>query len=213
MDDAEQEIPGVEFVLILLLCVAASIVYGVLHDQVTARVCIEYFTVTHPPLVASDSPTVVGLAWGVVATWWMGIFLGVPLAMAARLGPRPRRSARQMAPPIVILLIVMGVLALIAGLVGYWVSATGRFAIPPDIAEVAPEAMHDRWMGDWFAHNMSYEAGFFGAIVLMALTILWRWRDWRRARASDRTARTARRAHHLASSAQGPGTPGPARTA
>jgi hypothetical protein len=26
---------------IVLLCIAAAIVYGVVHDQVTARICIE----------------------------------------------------------------------------------------------------------------------------------------------------------------------------
>jgi len=29
---------------IVLLCVAAAVVYGIVHDQITARVCVEYFT-------------------------------------------------------------------------------------------------------------------------------------------------------------------------
>lgn len=182
MRESRREIPGVEFAKIVLLSVAASAAYGIVHDQVTARVCIEYFTVTHPPLVDSDSPTIVGLAWGVVATWWMGLFLGVPLALCARLGPRPRRSARQLLRPVAILLVIMGALALAAGIAGYWLSVTGRARIPWDIAEIVPEARHDRWMGDWFAHNMSYAAGFFGGIVLMALTIVGRWREAKMAR-------------------------------
>ena len=38
--------------LIILLCIFAAIVYGIIHDQITARVCIEYFTVGHPPVSA-----------------------------------------------------------------------------------------------------------------------------------------------------------------
>jgi hypothetical protein len=30
---------------ILLLSVAAAVLYGILQDQVTARICVEYFTV------------------------------------------------------------------------------------------------------------------------------------------------------------------------
>ncbi|MBN1395803.1 MAG: hypothetical protein JW959_12345, partial [Pirellulales bacterium] len=67
---------------ILLLCVDAAIVYGVLHDQVTARVCVEYFTVGHPPVFATDSPTLLAFGRGFIATWWVGLILGV-LAIAA----------------------------------------------------------------------------------------------------------------------------------
>ena len=79
----------------LALCVAATVLYGVLHDQVTARVCLEYFTEFHPPLVDSRSPAVVALAWGVAATWWVGVILGLGLACAARVGPWPRREPRR----------------------------------------------------------------------------------------------------------------------
>jgi hypothetical protein len=39
-----------ESVKIIALCVGAAIAYGVLQDQVTARVCVEYFTIGHPPI-------------------------------------------------------------------------------------------------------------------------------------------------------------------
>jgi len=179
MDKARREIPGGAFVLIVMLSVVAAVVYGVLHDQVTARVCIEYFTITHPHLVDSESPTVVGLAWGVVATWWMGLFLGVPLALSARLGSAPKRSPRRMIKAIAILLVVMGVSALASGIAGYWLSASGRVPIFQDLGEILPDDRHDRWMADWWAHNASYLVGFFGGITLTALTIVGRWRDRR----------------------------------
>src|SRR4029077_1503393 len=80
----------IENLKIILLCVAAAIAYGVAHDQITARVCLEYFTVFHPPVFATQSPTALALGWGVIATWWCGLLLGLLLALAARSGSRPK---------------------------------------------------------------------------------------------------------------------------
>ena len=53
---------------IVALCVLAAVTYGVAHDQVTARVCVEYFTVGHEPIFGTDDPTLLGLGWGILAT-------------------------------------------------------------------------------------------------------------------------------------------------
>src|SRR3954452_10909101 len=104
-------------VYIILLC-AAAVVYGLAHDQVTARVCVEYFTIGHPPIFATESPTLLGLGWGVLATWWVGLLLGIPLALVARLGPRPPRDARSLLRPLAILFGVTALCALLAALTG-----------------------------------------------------------------------------------------------
>src|SRR6266850_885955 len=106
-------------VAIVALCVASAVVYGVLHDQVTARVCVEYFTVGHPPVFHTDNPTLLGIGWGIIASWWVGLLLGVPLAIAARAGIRPQRTARSLVCPIVILMGANAVGALIAGVAGW----------------------------------------------------------------------------------------------
>lgn len=61
-----------EFLKIVALCISASVLYGIVHDQITARICVEYFTVFHPPVFATTSPTLLGFGWGVIATWWAG---------------------------------------------------------------------------------------------------------------------------------------------
>jgi hypothetical protein len=78
---------------IIGLSIAAAIVYGILHDQVTARVCVEYFTIGHPPVFPTADPTLLGLGWGALATWWVGLLLGVLLAVVSRGGSRPKRNA------------------------------------------------------------------------------------------------------------------------
>lgn len=93
---------------IIGLSIVAAILYGVVHDQVTAHVCVEYFTIGHPPVFATESPTLLGIDWGIIATWWVGALLGGPLALAAIRGPRPRRSAGSLVRPIGLRLVFMG---------------------------------------------------------------------------------------------------------
>ena len=100
---------------IILLCILSAVVYGILHDQVTARVCVEYFTVGHPPIFHTESPTLLAFGWGIVATWWVGLILGIFAALASRLGSWPKFDAAHLVRPIVVLLIVMAVASLLAG--------------------------------------------------------------------------------------------------
>ena len=153
-------------VKIILTCIVAAVLYGIVHDQVTTRICVEYFSVFHPPIFPTQSPTLLALGWGVIATWWMGAFLGVLLAVAARAGSRTKVAGSELVLPIAKLLAVMGILASVAGLVGYILSSRATIAPPEWIASVLPQARHSRFMADWWAHNASYFVGFFGGIAL-----------------------------------------------
>ncbi len=149
-------------VKIIGACILAAVIYGIVHDQITARICLEYFTVFHPPILHSThSPTVLGFGWGVIATWWVGALLGIPLAIAARAGARPRLSVRELLPMIGALLLVMAVCAVFAGLAGFlWGSA------PQFMAEFLTPEIRRRFAADWWAHTASYASGFVGGIVL-----------------------------------------------
>src|SRR3954464_5056776 len=85
----------------------SAVLYGIVHDQITARVCVEYFTVGHPPVFGTDDPTLLGIGWGILATWWVGLLLGVPLAIVSRVGSRHKRTVGSLLRPIVGLLTVM----------------------------------------------------------------------------------------------------------
>ena len=159
-----------QVLLVVFLCVVCAVVYGVVHDQVTARVCLEYFTIGHPRIIASEDPAVLGLVWGVIATWWVGVLLGVPLAICARAGQRAKWTAWRLVRPIGALLLVMGLVALIGGVVGYGLARSGSvFLIEPLASRVPPEK-HVRFIAVGAAHLASYGAGFVGGIVLCAWT-------------------------------------------
>src|SRR5947199_10373702 len=98
----------VRFAAIILLCIAGAVVYGIIHDQITARICVEYFTIGHPAIFGTDDPTLLGLGWGVIATWWVGLILGVPLALCSRVGAWPQFTAGRLGRPLAVLLMIVG---------------------------------------------------------------------------------------------------------
>src|SRR5438270_12945908 len=108
-----------ESVKIVLTCIAAAVLYGIAHDQVTAHVCVEYFSIAHPTILPLTSATLLAIQWGIVATWWVGLPLGGGLAISARFGARPPFCARDLRRPIGILLLFMGAASLLSGLTGF----------------------------------------------------------------------------------------------
>ncbi len=160
-----------EFLKIIALCVISIVLYGILHDQVTARICIEYFTVFHPPIFATNSPTLLAIGWGTTATWWAGLIVGVPLALVSQSGRSSRIAARDLVRPVAILLAVMAVCALISGMIGF---ASGSLPYFMSVG-IAPQ-LKNRLAADLWAHNASYFCGFVGGLVLCVLTLRRRTR-------------------------------------
>ena len=155
-----------EAVKIVLLCIASAIVYGILHDQVTARVCVEYFTIGHPPVFYTDSPTLLAFGWGVIATWWVGLLLGIPLALVSRLGSGPKFDAAHLIRPLCILLLVMFCVSLVAGLVGYFVASQGGVWLLEPLRSRVPAEKHLAFLADLWAHLAAYSVSVLGGITI-----------------------------------------------
>lgn len=159
---------------IILLCIAASVIYGILHDQITARICVEYFTVGHPPIFKTDDPTLLGIGWGIVATWWLGLLLGIPLAVAARAGSRPKRSARSLVRPLAWLMGISAGCAVIAGILGWFLARSGVVFLLEPVASRLPRDRHVPFLADLFAHSASYLVALVGGLVVIIM--VWRSR-------------------------------------
>lgn len=164
------------FIAIVLFSIAAAVFYGIIHDQITARICIEYFTIGHPPLFQTDSPTLLALGWGVVATWWVGLPLGILLGCASRLGAWPRTGVRELFRPTAVLLIVMALAAAFFGWRGFHRANVGTVHMPPALAAAVPTEKHAAFIADWFAHSASYAVGALGGLALCFWVIRGRWR-------------------------------------
>lgn len=162
-----------ESLKIIALAVAAAVVYGVVYDQFTTRICVEYFTIGHPPVFATQSPTMLAFGWGFIATWWVGVILGIPAAWLARVGSRPKLGAAQLTRPIVFLFSIAATGAITAGSIAYVLARSGKLVLTGPIAERVPEAKHAAFLADCGAHLASYGIGFIGGAVLCC----WIWRE------------------------------------
>lgn len=169
----------VKSLAIIVVCVALSIVYGILHDLVTVRMCIEYFTLAHPRLIVgprAEDPTTLAVLWGVIATWWVGLIAGVALSIAARAGSWPKLTLRDLWIPIVGAVALVFVLAMMALVAGWSAGVSGRYPPPKWITDQMP---YDRWRhfvsASW-AHSASYGAGALAGLALCGHAVLLRWR-------------------------------------
>lgn len=161
-----------ESLKILALTITGAIAYGILQDQVTARICVEYFTVGHPPVFRTTSATLLGFGWGIIATWWVGVLLGVPLALIARWGARPKLCARDFFEPLFVLMGAVAALAVSAGLLGYGAARMGWAWIDrPLVAALVPAERHALYLADAWAHSAAYAGGVVGAMIVGT----WAW--------------------------------------
>lgn len=143
-----------------------AIAYGLCLDQITIRICPEYFTIGHPIIVPTQDLTLIALAWGVVATWWAGLIAGLALAAASRLGSWPKRSAGSLVRPLGVLFVVMAAVAALAGVVGFVLASRNVVWLVPQLSKRLPEAAHVAFLTDLWIHSASYAVGFVGTVVL-----------------------------------------------
>ena len=153
---------------IIFVSVLFAVLYGILHDQVTARICIEYFTIGHPPIFDTSDPTLLAFGWGILATWWVGLLLGVLLALAARAGGRPKRDVQSLVRPLIVLLAVMAFGAVIAGTLGWALANSGVIFLVGQLADDVPADRHVPYLAVAWAHAASYGVGILGGLVVAA---------------------------------------------
>ena len=162
------------FLRITLAVTGLAILYGILHDQVTARVCVEYFTIGHPKVIESEDPTLLALTWGVLATWWVGLPLGLMLGLAARVGPEPRLDLRQLIRPLLLGFLGVAIVATVAGFAGWNAAEAGEARLPTAMAERVPPDKHVAFHADWWAHLAAYAAAGVMGIAVLLYTVIRR---------------------------------------
>jgi hypothetical protein len=156
---------------IVLLTLGMATFYGVVHDQITARLCIEYFTLAHPPLFPVSSPTLLALCWGVAATLGVGLVLGFLLAQASQSPGLPGMPISSLYRPLLVVLGVTAAAAIMAGWGGFALSERSILVLTELRAdawvELLPRSEQNRFMAVWFAHSASYLFGFVGGGILI----------------------------------------------
>jgi hypothetical protein len=149
-----------------MVSMAAAMAYGIIHDQITAHLCVEYFTVAHPPLFHTQSPTVLAFCWGVLATVGIGAVLGVILAEVSQSEGLPSYPILRLCRLILILLGTMALAAFLAGVLGFELSRYSLLSLPSAFSQFISPSRRDRFMAVWFAHGASYLTGLTGGTFL-----------------------------------------------
>ena len=168
----------IEPLKIVVLGLLVAMGYGILHDQVTTRVSIEYFTVGHPPVFNTNSPTLLAFGWGVLATWQFGAAIGLVTAIFARLGSRPKISARQLLRPVAVLVTFVAAMSAVFGVVGFLSGTYSVAGLDDSLAWNVPKPAHDRFIAALWAHRAAYATSYFGSVLL------WAWITWSRSRSA-----------------------------
>jgi hypothetical protein len=93
--------------------------------------------------------------------------LGLPLAIAARIGKRPKRSAASLIRPLLLLMLFSAVSALTAGTLGAILAHNGIIWLVEPMASAVPRDKHVAFLADLWAHNASYLSGFIGGGIVI----------------------------------------------
>ena len=152
---------------VLGISILAAVVYGIVHDQITVRLCLEYFTLAHPALFPTTSPTVLAFCWGVAATIWVGAVFGGVLAFVAESDGRPPVPLSRLLKAIAILLAITAFSAVSVGFAGFEMARASIISLSADLGGLFSREQQHRFVAVWFAHIASYAVGMLGGTLLI----------------------------------------------
>ena len=150
-----------QFASILIFTTVLGACFGAFRDGLL-RLCVPaYFSMDLESAILAGTAT-----WGL-----FGAILGLGLASAARLGKRPKRSARDLRNPVLLLLAVIAGFSLLAGVIGAVATSFGLRVLQPEVYDRLPPPT---WAGlhfCWFVQIMGNYVGF----VAGGMQVAWVW--------------------------------------
>ncbi|MDY3553312.1 hypothetical protein R5W24_002413 [Gemmata sp. JC717] len=149
-----------------LLGFVAIVGYAVLQDQVSARLCPEYFTVLHRPVPGVTDPTLLGVCWGFLGGWWGGVLLGYAAGLTATLGSHPKLAPREILKPLAFLVSGVAVATALTGFSVWRHSEALGVVLDPGMAEAVPPPRHRALFTVACYHFVAYASSIFGGVVL-----------------------------------------------
>jgi hypothetical protein len=156
---------------IILTSILAAIVFGTAHDLATAHYSPAYFLPPHHiQIVDTQSPILLALIWGVLATFWVGAGLGALLAVTGRWGKWPKLTWDDMRRRITFGVTLLWALAMLAGVGLYFISEIAMRE-NPKLSE-----SDRRLVIVASVHVFSYSAATVLGLILAILNVRERWK-------------------------------------
>lgn len=140
--------------------------YGILQDQLSARLCPEYFTVLHNPIPGLTDPTLLGIAWGFLASCGGGIAMGYTAGLAATLGAKPPLTLAELVRPMLLLIFAVGFATFAAGWSTHGTAHMFDVRLDPFLAKLVPVERHRGLLTVATYHKVSYATAIVGSVVL-----------------------------------------------
>jgi hypothetical protein len=106
--------------------------------------------------VPTSNPTLIAIAWGFMATWWFGLLMGTFISIASTLGKWQPLMVRDLLRPGAVLFTTAAIVALIAGIIGYFVAKAEIVYLLPSYYDLIPAGKHARFIADLWAHRVVY---------------------------------------------------------
>ena len=156
------------FLRIASLTLLVSLAAAVLRDLVLVQVSPEYFTSGRPELFGTDSPALIAVGRSLLSTGWLALAYGLGLACAARLGRRPKRAARDLRKPVLLLLGLIAGFSVLAGIFGYALAGMGTVILNPEVKEGLPAQKWPGFQACWFVHTMGNYVACIGGGMQIA---------------------------------------------
>ncbi len=149
------------FTSFIFIAILIAGVYGILHDQLTYSISPEYFTKFkyrqfgfEPEWFGGHRQTVAAI--GFLATWWMGLFIAIPLGLLSLIFPDHKTMATALSKSIGIVLLIT-VLTAAIGFMKFYLTKTGvDWWLPDDLVDEAA------FVTVGSIHNFSYLGGVIG---------------------------------------------------
>lgn len=143
--------------------------YAAVQDQVSARLCPEYFTHFHNPIPGLTDPTLTGIAYGFLGAWWGGALFGYFAGITATVGKRPPLTVRELLLPMgLAVLAVAGVTAVTGGAVALY--ADGLMVEVNQYAAGPVPAERRRWLLVVSSYHL---AAYVSAVVASLTCCVW----------------------------------------
>lgn len=151
------------FIFIVILIAG---IYGIVHDQITYSISPEYFTKFkyrqfgfEPEWFGGHRQTVAAI--GFLATWWMGMFIGITLGLLSLSFPDHKTMAAILSKSIGIVFVVTVLTAIIGFMYGrFYLTKTGvDWWLPDDLID------RSAFITVGSIHNFSYLGGVIGLLA------------------------------------------------
>ncbi len=150
----------------VVLGLGTMVGYAVLQDQVSARLCPEYFTVLHPPIPGLTDPTLLGISWGFLGAWWGGVLLGFALALTATLGSRPTLAPRELVRPLAVLVCVLVAVTALTGFAVWYHAKLLGVSLDNQLSQLVPKERHRGLLAVACYHFTAYVTATVGSVAL-----------------------------------------------